>query len=194
MEKYRTKKVNVKVYRYRKTTSGWTPEADPSDLTPTESVNLVFIRKTETEDAASNFVVIVKGSDAEPAEIQLVTGTYDVQAQLMLELPAPGLSQILIPKSDRKECAIGTIIGCSEYTLPEIKFEDLFPEGGAYLDGDHGGSWVVPGLDTGDSITFFVIASPGSSFSQLVHEDLEEMGKIEYYSTEKRALLEPVIG
>lgn len=202
MLKYRTKKVDVKLFRTERAGSNWAVSGVPRSLSSTEMAMLTLERQG-ANDGSSNFVAIVRGDDTEEPVFTLVPGKYDVQGTLMLELPAPdrdgGIQNVVIPEDDREECQTIFLFieDCVEYTLPEIKFEEVFPEGGVYLDDAHGGAWEVTAeqLDNADTITFYLIASPGEDLNNLRHEDLEEIGLIEYYSKQERnTLLEPAIG
>jgi hypothetical protein len=194
-EKYRTVKIDAKKFKYVKGSIGWAPVSTPSDLSQSELAMLSFNLQGATADSGLNFVTMVKSGEELP-EVKLVPGRYDVQGNLMLELPAPdrGLQRVVIAEKEvRENCFLGNCR--TEYTLPEIPFDDMFPEGGVYLDDAHGGAWEVTAseLDNADTITFYLIASPGSSFENLEHQDLEEMSKIEFYSLQERSTLEPVI-
>ncbi|MFP4112063.1 MAG: hypothetical protein ACLFPQ_04065 [Candidatus Woesearchaeota archaeon] len=193
LQHYRTKNVDFRVHMFRKTGDVWSFDEDARELVPTEVVVLSFERQGENFDDSLNFAVVARGDDPEPATVELVPGRYNVYGTLMLEFPAAAVPGVM-PALDRVYIEGKTMsvpsgflgLGREEVELEPIEFEDAFPEGGVYLDDEHAGAWEVSAteLDNYDTIIFKLIASPGAPLDSLEHEDLEEMGKIEYYSVQ----------
>jgi hypothetical protein len=123
------------------------------DITENETVFMTITKVTEDVDLPFNeFITFEKGN--EEVEINLVPGTYEINAHYMW---LPG---IYIPPrtEDYEECDVtGLICTGDEIELPEFEMTPS-PLGGAILNNETG-YWIVKEneLEDSESVTFYIL-------------------------------------
>ena len=156
---------------------------NPVDLDQQEEAVIILTRIAQV-NGEDEFVAISTfwGNQTGPSKIKLVPGTYEVRITNIMH------KTLLIPAEKREEGGVMGI-GKTKYTIPEIKIEDQYPNGGAQLT-NSSGYLVIKNIDlfNKDKINFYTI----SPTTPLKVEDLEAMGATETLSTTFRQNLEPV--
>ncbi|MFP4117885.1 MAG: hypothetical protein ACLFTR_03090 [Candidatus Woesearchaeota archaeon] len=188
--------VRVKVLGNIKSSGNW--HFDHSEYYPlreAESVMLNINKVSGSQNDDFSSIAYLEGDTT--STISLVPGEYEVTGQLTLDTSYDGYDQIVIPEEEEEVSSGPFGIGKETEELPEIPFDDLFPEGMVLLDESHGGNWEVTAEDLEEGkVTFYVIASPyiPDGGVDLDYDDLDEFGKADYYSKDKRNFVEPCFG
>ncbi len=186
LNKVQTKKVALKIFRNQKGPNGWAINPQPVDLRPSETAFISLKRIKETAFDDDFQTVIYFTSNTENPTIDLIPGTYTVEGNLQFDMSYENdaIESVVIPEQTESPCFLN--IMCDPVTYPEIVFDSVFPEGTLFIDDEHGGTWELTNseLSKGDTATFYIIASPyvelGLSMS---YDDMDEIGKSDYYST-----------
>jgi hypothetical protein len=120
------------------------------------------------------------GSQSELSELRIVPGKYKVNIQIILN------EKVIIPE-ETKMWLVFPIA-----TLPEIELNP-FLAGGIIFDETI--AWNTGDITNYNNIEFYslYIDIPGIPQSERKHDDLDEMNKIEEYSKNYRASLEPML-
>lgn len=212
LEPVREKQIKVRVFGNKKRTlfnsqtaeqeTQWSIDfTNEEELRPGETAMITFERVPEDGASGSSdeFSSIAYMTYDNPvADVRLVPGTYEVTGTLIVDFTAEEsiFSPVTIP-GETRPVKTGLFKEPEKVELPPIEFEDMFPESMLFLDEAHGGYWEVTAdqLDSADTITFYMIASPYlESGLQLSYDDMNEFGKSDYYSGVHRDLIEPCIG
>ncbi len=118
----------------------------------------------------------------------IVPGKYNARIDLFYKFPDLANRKEVVFKG-REECVSGPLgIGKKCETIPDIKFNETFSEGGAVFEFE----LTKDKLDNNDAIEFYAISTvDSSSFNLLTVDDTEQIGKTEELSKEYRVELEP---
>ena len=160
----------------------------PSDLSDKESATATLTRINGDNEldfsSAANYEINQSGK----SNLELAPGDYSADITLLLD------QRIVIPEKQRCE---GGVLGIGEqcYTIPKIDFgekstpgEERFPEGGLKLK-----FTITPDDLKKDTIVLYAISIDIANVpeQQRVVEDVNEISKVEEYSTKYSAALQP---
>lgn len=187
-----TKNAIIRKINVTKTNGRWVFTNNREDLTNNELAFITLRRVGAENEQEFSSIASYKGGE-QPTQIDIAPGIYEVEGSLILN------ERIVVPEREACSCIIDTPIGCASencYTIPEIDFgkdatpgEEQFPSGGLKTR-----FTISPNrLANNENIVFYVlnINIAGIPQSQRVVEDLDELGKIEEYSTIYRTNLQP---
>lgn len=173
----------------------WQYTGAESRLEPAESA-VIIIEKIKESSLEEDFTQAMAFNVSNPrATIQLVPGKYRITGNLLLN------KKVIVPKS--KICVPNVysalynpleLFGVTEPTdchdVDEIVFDTL-PRGGVKLD-ETTSYWEIDASTLDDpkslvvyvasTMEFNVVDDAGNTNPKLVHEDLEQLGKVEEYS------------
>ncbi|MBN1386256.1 hypothetical protein JW968_04775 [Candidatus Woesearchaeota archaeon] len=193
----------------------WTFIDTPRRLYDTEMA-IVQIDKVKEDPLEPDFSTtgIFYGNQTDPTMIKLVPGKYQVDINLIYNLPAGSQEAVIIPEEER--CEGGTLFtDCEKIILPEIVFNKTFPSGGLHMGPiymydtenttngtmpqsyqvDETQLWEVKASDLYQSktVSFFAVGMPGSGIKEntLVYDDLNTLNQKDNLSKVYRNSLEP---
>ena len=182
-----TKKLIVKKKNVVKTSQGWQFVNTPVDLSNKESATITLTRVNE--EGELDFSSIANYEGGKETEIELVSGNYTADIQLVLD------ERIVIP--ERQKCVKKDIFGNKEcFTIPKVDFgeratpgSERFPEGGLKLNFTINSNE----LENHNTIVLYVVSIDITSVpeQERVIEDIEQLGKIEEYSSIYQLALQP---
>lgn len=186
-----TKKVIVKKKNVVKTPQGWQFNNVAFDLNNKESASITLTRINEQGEldfsAAANYEGQQQGQQ-QLTEMQIAPGKYTADINLILN------DGIVIPEK-QKEIKTG-LFSSKTITIPKVDFgeksspgQERFPEGGLKLNIS-----IDPGeLERSDSVVFYVVSIDFAGVPEQgrVIEDIEQMGKVEEYSSIYKIALQP---
>ncbi len=186
-----TKNIAVKKKNVVKTPQGWQFVDSPVDLSNKESAVVSLTRLGEENELEFFSAASYEGQQTEKSEIELAPGNYFADINLMLN------ERIVIPEEERCECVIdlGICIKRECYKIPKIDFgegsapgQERFPEGGLKLN-----ITITPeDLQKGTIVLYSVsIALADVPEIERKVEDIDYNSKIEEYSTNYSAALQP---
>ncbi len=182
-----TKKVVVKKKNVVKTPQGWQFVDTPVDLSSKESATITLTRLNDGNELDFSSVANYEGKQTEKSEIEIAPGDYSAEITLLLN------EKIVIPEKEKCE-GIFPLRKC--FTVPKIDFgekstpgDERFPEGGLKLnftinpsDLQNHGTIVL------NAVSIDIANVPEQ---ERVVEDIEQIGKIEYYSSTYNSALQP---
>lgn len=181
------KKVIVRKKNVVKTPQGWQFVNSPADLTPRESATVMLTRVNGEGELDFSSVAIYDGIDQ--AEMDLAPGTYYADISMVLD------ERIVVP--EKEKCFKKGIFGDKEcVTIPKIDFggqsstgEERFPSGGLKMNITISGN----DLQKFETIVFYVVSIDISNVPEQSRtmEDIEQINKIEEYSSIYRLALHP---
>ena len=185
------KNVIVKKKNVAKTLEGWQFVDSVLDLSGKESAVISLTRIGEDSELEFFSGAGYAGQQSEKSEIELAPGKYSADISLMLN------ERIVIPEEERCECVIdlGICVNKECYTIPKIDFgegasqgQERFPEGGLKLN-----ITITPeDLQKGTIVLYPVsIALADVPENERKVEDVDYLSKIEEYSTNYSAALQP---
>ncbi len=185
------KNVVVKKKNVAKTPKGWQFVDSVLDLSNKESAVISLTRIGEDNELEFFSAAGYTGQQAEKSEIELAPGKYSADISLMLN------EKIVIPEEERCECVIdlGICVNKECYTIPKIDFgegasqgQERFPEGGLKLN-----ITITPeDLQKGTIVLYPAsIALADVPENERKVEDIDYLSKIEEYSTNYSAALQP---
>ena len=172
------KNIEIKKKKIVKTDDGWVFNNNAFGLTAKEQAILTLERIGKRGEEEFSAAAQYTGGQDGLSEIRIAPGKYKLNIQLILN------EKIVIPE-EKKMFLFFPIA-----TLPEIEF-DPFPAGGILFDETI--AWDADDITNYDNIEFYslYIDIPGMPESERKHDDIDEMNKIEQYSKNYRASLEP---
>ncbi|MBW2980827.1 hypothetical protein KY360_05415 [Candidatus Woesearchaeota archaeon] len=172
------KQFMIKKKRVVKNPEGWVFIDTPFTLGRKESAFISLVRKPGPGEDAYQAAAEYSGG---VGEITLADGDYEIDIQLYTN------ETIIIPEEERCE-EVAFIEQC--YTIEELKFNETFPNGGLKLN--H--TFTADDLKS-DMITFYVVNTyiTGIPEANRVVEDLEQIEKVEEYSTAHANRLKPTV-
>src|SRR3989344_3767210 len=183
------KKFIVKKKNVAKASTGWVFQDNAIDLNDKESAVLSLTRigdETELEFSAAS---VFDNTQKESAEIELAPGKYSADITLLAN------ERIVIPARERCE---GGILGIGEkcFIIPKIDLgegstpgEERFSPGGLKLN------ITITPEDLQKSVVLFYVVNvdiAGVPEIDRYIEDLDELAKVEEYSTKYKASLQPI--
>ncbi len=178
----------VKKKEVSKVGNDWVFTSSPKDLLFKEQAIVTITKVKETNEEEDFTQMIEFNGYDEPFDVKLVPGTYTVKTDLLL-YPSP--DKLVIPEDEicYRVCPVVCPKKCVK--IPEVAFEDVFPEGGTTVE-----NWVV-GSDVMQKDTLEIYALSfnlqGVPEALRKHNDLEQMDKIANYAAIYRTSLLPVI-
>jgi len=177
LEPFVYKNIEIKKKRMIKVDGKWTFDNTPLRLSTNEQAILTLERIGRNGEEEFSAAAQYTGGQDEPSELRLVPGEYKVNIQIILN------EKVVIPKEVK---IIPPTI------LPEIDLNP-FPAGGIIFDETI--PWNTGSIINYDNIEFYslYIDLPGVPENERKHDDMDEMSKIEEYSKNYRASLEPVL-
>ena len=177
LEPFVYKNIEIKKKKIVKTDDGWALNNNALGLSSNEQAIITLERIGEKGDEEFSAAAEYTGSQNELSELRIVPGKYRVNIQLVLN------EKVVIPEEKR---LLGFV------TLPEIELNP-FPAGGLVFD--EAIPWNTGDITNYNNIEFYSLYTdiPGIQESERKHDDLDEMNKIEEYSKNYRASLEPVL-
>ncbi|MBI2652278.1 hypothetical protein HYX00_02325 [Candidatus Woesearchaeota archaeon] len=184
-----TKKLIVKKKDVVKTPQGWQFADAPVELNNKESATITLTRINDEGELGFSSFANYEWQQNGTSEIEIAPGNYAVDATLMLD------ERIIIP--EKQKCIRKGIFGEKEcFAIPKVDFgeksspgQERFPEGGLKLN-----LTINPNeLEKHDTIVFYVVSTGISKVpeQERVIEDIEQMGKIEEYSSIYQLALQP---
>ncbi|MAG91727.1 hypothetical protein CMO83_03560 [Candidatus Woesearchaeota archaeon] len=185
-----TKKVIIKKKNVVKTLQGWQFVDAPLDLSSKEHAIVTLLRISDGTELDFSSVAQYQGQQ-QPSEIEIAPGTYAADITLMLN------ERIVIPESEKcYRDPKKLFLGKKCFTIPEIDFgerstpgQEQFSEGGLKLNL----TFDANDLQNNDVIVLYVVSYDiaGVPQEQRVVEDLDQLGKVEEYSTTHKNVLQP---
>ncbi|MBU4493009.1 MAG: hypothetical protein KKA61_01440, partial [Nanoarchaeota archaeon] len=180
LEPFVYKNIEIKKKKIIKGDDGWTFSNNAFGLSGKEQAILTLERIGKDGDEEFSTAAQYTGGQDEPSELRIVPGKYKVNIQLILN------EKIVIPEEKKM------LLFFQIATLPEIELNP-FPAGGLVFDETI--AWNAGDITNYDNIEFYslYIDIPSIPESERKHDDMDEMNKIEEYSKNYRASLEPVL-
>ncbi|MBU1204456.1 MAG: hypothetical protein KKE93_00935 [Nanoarchaeota archaeon] len=180
LEPFVYKNIEIKKKKIIKGDDGWTFSNNAFGLSGKEQAILTLERIGKDGDEEFSTAAQYTGGQDEPSELRIVPGKYKANIQLILN------EKIVIPEEKKM------LLFFQIATLPEIELEP-FPAGGLVFDETI--AWNAGDITNYDNIEFYslYIDIPSIPESERKHDDMDEMNKIEEYSKNYRASLEPVL-
>lgn len=180
LEPFVYKNIEIKKKKIVKGDDGWTLNNNALELSGNEQAILTFERIGKNGEEEFSTAAEYTGNQDELSELRIVPGKYKVNIQLILN------EKIVIPE-EKKMISFFQIT-----TLPEIELNP-FPAGGLVFDETI--AWNAGDITNYNNIEFYslYIDIPGIPESERKHDDMDEMNKIEEYSKNYRASLEPIL-
>lgn len=179
LEPYRYLDFEIRKKEVEKTNDGWKLNPNQKALDSDELAVVILTRKGSANEDEFSTIMEYDGLTGNNEKIKLLPGDYEIEIRLFKE------ESLIIPEETRKE---GTLVK-TEYTIPRIEFDDTIPSGGLKIN--H--TFTRGELRAGKII--FYSASPdilGIPESERKIEDLDQMGKVEEYSSMYKDQLIPV--
>ncbi|MBI3035495.1 hypothetical protein HYY71_04170 [Candidatus Woesearchaeota archaeon] len=183
------KKLVVKKKNVVKTQQGWQFLDTPADLSERETASVSLARINGEGELDFSSIANYQGQQKEQSEIEIAPGKYAADINLILE------DRILIP--EKEKCVRKGIFGEEEcFTIPKIDFgeraspgQERFPEGGLKLN-----FTINPSeLENHGTIVLYAVSIDLANVPEQdrVVEDIEQMGKVEEYSSVYQLALQP---
>ena len=190
LEPYRTKNITLKKWRMVKQNDNWILRTDaPAPLLRSEMalISLSRIKENEAEDDVT-LSTVYYGNQSSVELSRLVPGKYTVTINLFYELPDDFGRKEIVFKS-KQICTPGAFgIGQSCTTLGPYVVNESFPVGGSTFNL----TLTQHDLDSYNHIILYAISSPdASTFDTLTMDDMDKTAKVEEYSDQYKAYLEP---
>jgi len=181
LEPFVYKNIEIKKKKIVKGDDGWTLNNNALELSGNEQAIITLERIGKKGDEEFSAAAEYTGSQNELSELRIVPGKYKVNIQLILN------EKIVIPEETKMLLLVFPIA-----TLPEIELNP-FPAGGLVFD--EAIPWNAGDITNYNNIEFYslYIDIPGIPESERKHDDMDEMNKIEEYSKNYRASLEPIL-
>lgn len=170
----------------------WGPYTSKPDLEPTQSAVVSFVRTPET-DGQEQFVTVVemKGSGNRTQKVQLTPGKYQITGSLFDNQ----LTVIPEEQTCHQADSIWGFFGAQDCdTIDAVTFP-TFPKGGVSIP-----SFTIDATTLKNSreivVTLIEVPSgyvrdPNTGATNMKHSDMEQMGKVEEYSSNYATLVEP---
>lgn len=179
LEPFRYKPFEVRKKKVVKTADGWRFNNNPVDLDTEEQATVTLKRKGTINEEEFQTIGEYNGNQAEPSEIKIMPGRYDINIQLLSD------KKIVIPEQTRK---VGSWWNEQEYTIPRTEFNGSFPSGGLKLEY----TFTAEDIEK-DKIVLYAVSPDiaGIPESSRVIEDLEQVSKVEEYSIIYSSALNP---
>jgi len=177
LEPFEYKNIEIKKKKIVKQDNSWIFNNNALELSSKEQAIIMLERIGKNGDEEFSTVAEYTGNQNELSKLRIVPGKYKVNIQLILN------DEVIIPKEVK-------IFPLS--TLPEIKLSPFLAGGLVF---DETTSWNANSIADYNNIEFYslYIDIPGIPESERKHDDMNEMNKIEVYSKNYRASLEPVL-
>jgi len=174
------KNIEIKKKKILKGDDGWTFNSNGLRLSDKDQAIITLERIGKKGDEEFSTAAEFTGSQSELSELRIVPGKYKVNIQIILN------EKVIIPE-ETKMWLVFPIA-----TLPEIELNP-FLAGGIIFDETI--AWSTGDITNYNNIEFYslYIDIPGIPQSERKHDDLDEMNKIEEYSKNYRASLEPML-
>ncbi|MBU0615177.1 MAG: hypothetical protein KJ601_03730 [Nanoarchaeota archaeon] len=138
---------------------------DPVNITENETALITLERLGSINEQGHSSMAEYHGGQG-PVEIQIAPGNYSVRIDLFYN------GDVSIPEEVRR-------VGDESVTIPEMEFNDMFPNGGLYYDHN----FNMFNLNKGD-LTFIAL-SPNIPFipeAERTVEDITQVSKLGFYS------------
>lgn len=184
-----TKKLIVKKKNVVKTSQGWQFVNSPVDLSSKETATTTLTRVNGEGELDFSSIASYEGQQKESSELEIAAGNYIADITLLLD------ERIVIP--ERQRCVRKGIFGGKEcFTIPKVDFgegasagQERFPEGGLKLNL----TISSDDLEKFDTIVLYVISIDIANVpeQERIVEDIEQINKIEDYSTIYELALQP---
>lgn len=189
MQPIYTKNLIVKKKNIVKTGEAWQFVDMPVDLNNKETASITLNRINDENELEFSSVAAYEGQQTEASTIDIAPGDYAADITLMLN------ERIVIP--EKQKCVRKNIFGEKEcYTIPKVDFgegsspgQERFPEGGLKLN-----ITISPNdLEKYDTIVIYVLSVDVANIPEQdrVIEDINEISKIEEYSSTYQLALQP---
>ena len=182
-----TKKLIVKKKNVVKTSQGWQFVNLPVDLNNKESATITLTRINDEGELDFSSIANYEGN--KETEIEIAPDNYAADISLILD------ERIIIP--ERQKCVKKDIFGNKEcFTIPKVDFgeraspgQERFPEGGLKLNF----AINANDLEKHSTIVLYIVSIDIASVpeQERVIEDIEQLGKIEEYSSIYQLALQP---
>ncbi len=187
-----TKEIVVMKKDVIKTISGWQFDDAPKELGEKESATVTLTRAGDGSELEFSSAAGYTGQQKEKSELELAPGEYTADINLLLN------DKVVIPERKKKVCSfLG--LKCEEFTIPKVDFGEgaspgyeAFPAGGLKMK-----VTISPDdLKNSRKIVLYAvnIALADVPEQDRVVEDLEQMSRIEYYSSTYWQQLQPEFG
>jgi len=166
-------------------TSDWVLSENSSQDLEVDEQGIVVLTK-QINEGEEEFIqyVQMKGTDAEFPTIDLVTGNYSVEGFVLLFVGENRSREaVVIPeRTIEYDSSPGNPFCCDEeVTVPEIRFNNTFYEGGIVLDPTTQGYFTITQEDLQkDKLVIYVATVKLADLDRA--EDLQEVSNTEYYS------------
>jgi hypothetical protein len=141
----------------------------------------VFVLFTKVNDfeGAREHVAVAQIEKNTTSTLNLVPGTYKVSLDLLYH------ELIVVPEDEREE---GDWPFQEEYTIPEVRFDDNYPKGGAMFDKDTGYVVITPeDLYSNKTLTLYVM----DAGIPTIIEQINSPERVRALSNKHRGILEP---
>ena len=180
LEPFVYRNIEIKKKKIVKTDDGWIFNNNALGLSTNEQAILTLERIGKKGDEEFSAAAQYTGGQDELSELRIAPGKYKVNIQLILN------EKVVIPE-EKKMFLFFPIA-----TLPEIELNP-FPAGGLVFDETI--AWNAGDITNYNNIEFYslYIDIPSIPESERKHDDIDEMNKIEEYSKNYRASLEPIL-
>ena len=176
----------------------WYFNPQDASLLNNEMAVITFTKTKDYPGEEEYIVAAIYNGNQTYTAVPLVPGKYEVNINLLYNLPAYGHNTLTIAgrtiTTDTNSFLPG---GKEDITLDPIVFDKAVPEGGAQLDSVNS-YWELSSnnLYNDDAMVFYVLNAPkfnvqSNGTLDIWHEDLGQVGKISDYSNLLRNLLEP---
>ncbi len=175
------KNVVVKKKKVLKQLDGWQFQDLAFDLNPKEEAMVTLTRISPLVD--EEYIAVTSYKLDQASQIKLAPGDYELSITLISK------EELKIP--EREETVGNILTGRETYTIPGIEFgeDDPYPSGGLELN-----FTIMPSeLESADTIVFYAVTPSIIDIPEAmrVMEDLQEIDKIEDYSTTYSSSLLP---
>ena len=190
LQPIQTKKIIIKKKNVVKTPDGWKFNDVAQDLNDKESATTTITRINSEDELEFSSSADYHGQQPAQGEIELALGNYTIDATLLLS------DKLVIPEKEKCE---GSILGIGRqcYKIPRIDYgegsspgQERFVEGGLKLN------FTISADDIAnhDSIVIYVVSVDLANVPEQDRdiEDLDQVAKIEDYSTKNKDVLKPV--
>lgn len=159
----------------------WEPALGEKELTENEEAIVTLTRKSSVYDDDYSITSVLEGQQG---EISLYSGEYDIDINVISR------DRFVIPEREEETPGIIFGIGSQKYTVPGIEFNETDP----FISGGLALSYSFTKHDLSNDVIVFNIVGIdflGVDEDNRRIEDLQEMGKIEDYSTAYEGVLIP---